>query len=122
MKTNSKAVRLAIRDHIRETVTDSNGGTLPTYQEAARILWAEFERVANHPYNLRRIPDTQERFSDYLMGLPFGFEYTYAGIAAFLDGLGINPQGKKFPDEKSMRLYHYLIFAETEKTVRALAV
>lgn len=120
MKTNSKIVRLAIRQHIHETVTDSNGDTLPTYQEAARVMWEEFERVANHPYNLRRLPNTQERFSDYLMGLPFHFEYTHTGIADFLNGLGINPTGKSYDGEKSARLYHYLIFSETEKTVRAL--
>jgi hypothetical protein len=112
MKTNSKAVREAIRAHILENVTDGNGDTFPTLPEALAHLKSEFERVANYPANLRRIPNHQDRFHDYLMGIPFGFEFTHSGIAGFLNGLGINPTGKEYPPEKSARMYAALIYRE----------
>ena len=112
MRTNSKAVRALIQAHILENVTDGNGDTFPTLPEAIAHLRAEFDRVANYPANLRRFPNNQDRFHDYLMGIPFGFEFTHHGIAEFLNGLGINPTGKELNSEKSARLYSYLIFKE----------
>lgn len=112
MKTNSKAVREAVRAHILEAVTDGNGDTFATFDEARDRLRAEFDRVANYPANLRRIPNHQDRFHDYLMGIPFGFEYTHSGIADYLNGLGISPTGKDFDPDKSARLYAYLVYRE----------
>ena len=112
IRTNSKTVRLAIRQHILEEVTDGKGDPFPTFDDAKAHLLAEFERVANYTANLRRIPNNQDRFHDYLMGLPFGFEYTNKGIADFLNGLGINPDGREFDPEKSASLYSYLIYRE----------
>lgn len=112
MRTNSKAVRDQIRAHILASVTDENGDPFATFPEASARLRAEFARVANYPHNLRRLPNNQERFQDYLMGIPFGFEFTHSGIAAFLKSLGINPTGKEYDPEKSARLYSYLIFRE----------
>jgi hypothetical protein len=118
MKTNSKHVRALVRSHILECVTDNHGDTLPSFPEAAQRLAAEFDRVANHHYNLRRIPNHQDRFQDYLMGLPFSFEYTHAGIEAFLNSLGINPSGRKYSDDKMAALYSYLIFSEMVKATQ----
>lgn len=112
MKTNCKAVRDQIRAHILENVTDGNGDTFATLPEAVARLRDEFARVADYPNNLHRFPNSQDRFHDYLMGIPFGFEFTNCGIAAFLNGLGINPTGKKYDDEKSARLYTSLIYRE----------
>ena len=112
MKTNNKEVKNAIRAHILESVTDDSGETFPTLEGAIVRLKGEFERVANYPANLRRFPNNQERFHDYLMGLPFGFEYETHAIVSFLDSLGVNPQGEAFNAEKSARLYTYLIFKE----------
>ena len=33
-------------------------------------LFLDFDRVANHKYNLHRLPNDQERLMDYLQGLP----------------------------------------------------
>ena len=112
LRTNSKAVREQIRAHILENVTDGDGDTFATFAEAQEHLRSEFDRVANHPNNLRRFPNNQDRFLDYLMGIPFDFEYTNAGIADFLNGLGINPEGREFDTDKSARLYAYLIYRE----------
>ena len=112
MKTNSKAVRAAVRQHILESVTDDNGDTLATFDQAQKHLNSDFARVADYPNNLRRFPLHQDRFHDYLMGLPFGFESEYTAIQEFLNGLGINPTGKTYDAVKSARLYTYLIYRE----------
>ena len=76
MRSNSKQVRQAINSHILENVTDYNGNTFATIQEAASHLNDEFNRVSNYPYNLAKFPNNQERFSDYLFGLPFSFHFS----------------------------------------------
>ena len=115
MKTNSKEVREQIRTHIEDCVYSEHETTYSTFKEAKERLLSEFDRVANHKYNLKRIPNDQERFSDYLCGLPFSFEYTHEGIKDYLNGLGINPIGKEYTNDASMKLYHYLIWSEINK-------
>ena len=112
MKTNSKQVREKIRLHILDCVTDDGGNTYPTFEEAAARLRSEFERVANHPHNIHRFPIPQDRFLDYLMGIPFDFEFMDHKITEFLESLEINPTGKEYDAEKSARLYAHLIFKE----------
>lgn len=112
VRTNSKSVRLALQAHILASVTDGSGDTFPTFEQAREHLKAEFARVADYPGNLRCFPNHQDRFHDYLMGIPFGFEFETWKITEFLNGLGINPQGKEFDAEKSARLYTYLIYKE----------
>ncbi len=107
-----KQVKEAIKKHILECVTNEDGETFNSFKEAAERLKNEFERVADYPSNLKKLPNKQYRFSDYLLGIPFNFEYTYYGIKEFLNGLGINPEGKDYPDDKSLKLYHYLIFKQ----------
>jgi hypothetical protein len=115
MKTNSKEVRNKIKQHIIECVYSYEETEFPTIKEAANHLYNEFVRVANHPYNLKRLPNEQKRFSDYLIGLPFRFHFAYHEIKDFLNGLGINPTNKEYPDDRSMDLYHYLIYNEMLK-------
>jgi len=112
MKTNSKQVKEAIKQHILECVHDENEKTFATFDEAREHLKAEFERVAGNAYSLKKFPNDQERFHDYLMGLPFWFEFANHKIIEFLNGLGINTQGKSFNTKKSANLYTNLIFKE----------
>jgi len=112
MKTNSKEVRKQIREHIMDNVTDGEGNNYQTFEEAKKRLLSEFHRVANYPNNLQRFPNNQDRFSDYLQGIPFNFEYSYWEIAKYLNSLGINPTGKEYDSGKSVKLYHYLIWRE----------
>ena len=112
MKTNSKQVTEAIKKHILDSVYDFEGQPFENFEDCKKHVKNEFERVANYPYNLKRIPNTQERFSDYLNGAPFNFLMYYFDMKEFLNGLGINPEGKEYSDEKSAKLYHYLIFKQ----------
>ena len=73
MRTNSKEVRNAIRSHILECVYDYSENTFPTLKEACNHLYNEFNRVANHAYNKKRIPNDQKRFEDYLQNAYFYF-------------------------------------------------
>jgi hypothetical protein len=111
MRTNNKQVREAIRKHITECVY-INDEPATKFEDAKKEVKILFEHVANHPYNLKKIPNNQERFSDFLCGLHFNFHFYNEDIKDFLNGLGINPQNKTFSSEKSLYLYHYLIFRE----------
>ena len=105
MKTNSKEVRNAIKNHILECVYDYSENTFPTLKEACNHLYNEFNRVASE----------QKRFEDYLQGIPFNFYYTNEDLETFLNSLGINKEGKKYEPSKMWNLYAYLIYSETLK-------
>jgi hypothetical protein len=112
MRTNSKEVTQAIQKHILESVYDYNENLFTNFSDAKNHLINEFNRVSNHNNNIKRIPNKQERFSDYLNGIPFHFEYMNDSIKEFLNSLGINKDNKSFSDAKSVKLYHFLIFRE----------
>jgi hypothetical protein len=114
VKTNSKQVREQIKQHVIDRVMDENGESFKTFEEAKNRLLSEFKRVANYPNNSQRFPNNQDRFSDYLNGLPFNFEFTYYGIKEYLNGLGINPTGKKYSASVSLKRYHALIWREIQ--------
>lgn len=114
---NSKATKQAIQAHILECVTNDNEMHFDTVEEAIKWIASEFDRVANYANNIKRVPNNQERFSDYLNGLPFDFFYYYGDIKDFLNSLGINSQGKEYTDEQSAKLYHYLIYKEVYKAL-----
>lgn len=115
MRTNSKQVRDQIKKLILECVTDENGNEYTNLKDACNRLYNDFERVANYPSNMKRIPNHQERFHDYMCGLPFNFPFWNDEIEKYLNSLGINPGNKKFDPEKSLKLYYYLIYSEVTK-------
>lgn len=115
MRTNSKQVRNAIKNHILECVYDYSGNTFPTLKEACNHLYSEFNRVANFAYNKKMIPNDQKRFEDYLQGAQFHFLYTNEDLENFLNSLGINKDGNKYEPSKMWNLYAYLIYSETLK-------
>ena len=115
MKTNSKIVRNLIKLHILESVHDDNENVFASFKEAANHLNNDFKRVSDHPYNLQKFPNPVNRFNDYLCGLPFWFLMLYnEDLENFLNGLGINPDGKKYSGDKMRALYAHLIYKEIE--------
>ena len=110
--TNSKQVREAIKQHILENVYDENEEQFKTLDGATQYLAEEFKRVADHRNNLARYPNNQERFTDYLRGIPFNFYFYNDDIEDFLNGLGINPSGKKYTPDQMWKLYGALIWKE----------
>ena len=112
MKTNNKAVKAQLKAHILESVLNEYGKYFSTFSDAQNHVKQEFNRVANYTYNLHKLPNNQDRFSDYLCGLPFNFHYYFDDIKNYLNSLGINPERKEFSDDKSLKLYHLLIYKE----------
>lgn len=115
MRTNSKEVRNAIKNHILECVYDYSENKFATLKEACNHLYNEFDRVSNDAYNKKRFPNEQKRFEDYLQGIPFNFHYTNEDLENFLNSLGINKDGKKYEPSQMWNLYAYLIYSETLK-------
>jgi len=112
VRTNSIEVRQRVKQHILDSVYDYNENRFDNFDDAAQFLADEFERVADDEYNMRRFPNNQKRFEDYLRGIPFNFEYYNDDIRDFLNGLGINPKNKEYSPEEMWNLYSYLIWRE----------
>jgi len=106
MKTNSKEVTQQIGKHILDCVI-RDGEEFTSLKDCANYVYSEFNRVSNHPYNLKKIPNDQQRFSNYLSGIPFGFFFYNNDIKEFLNDL--LKSNKEF-SQKSLDLYHYLIY------------
>lgn len=119
VRTNSKEVREKVRQHILDSVYDYEENKFDNFQDASQHLTDEFKRVADHPYNLKRFPNNQKRFQDYLQGIPFNFEFEDYKIEEFLNSLGINPTGKEYSSDQMWHLYSYLIWREVEPTYRS---
>jgi hypothetical protein len=110
--TNSKEVRDAVKKHILESVYDENENQFKNFDEASKYLAEEFKRVADNKNNQSKFPNNQDRFTDYLKGIPFHFEYTDEGLEKFLNGLGINPTKKQYTGDQMWKLYGALIWKE----------
>lgn len=112
MRTNSKEVKNKVRQYIIDTVYDNNENNFKSFSEAATFLKNDFIRVADYKFNLKRLPNNQERFLDYLQGAPFYFPVYNDEVETFLNSLGINPQNKKYSSDKMWNLFSLLIFRE----------
>jgi len=59
---------------------------------------SEFDRVANYPNNIKHYPNTLDRIDDYMMGLPFNFDfsnYDKLQIVSKLHGVDKIPENKE---------------------------
>ena len=72
LKINTKKYLSNVRTYIIESIPEEWG---TTDAEKLKELKSEFERVANHPYNLHKLPNEQARLADYLMGLPIDLDF-----------------------------------------------
>ncbi len=98
-----------------ESVTDFNGDTFNDLKSACNHLNNDFIKNSNHAYNIQKFPNNQNRFSDYLQGLPFSFLYSNYDINNFINEITENT--KEFDINKTLHLYHYLIYSETQKNL-----
>jgi hypothetical protein len=119
VRSNSNQVREKVRQHILENVYDYDENEFDNFNDASQHLTSEFKRVADYPNNISRFPNNQKRFRDYLQGIPFNFYFYNDDIEDFLNGLGINPQSKKYSSDQMWDLYSYLIWKEVEPTYNA---
>jgi hypothetical protein len=107
--SNSKFVLDSVRNHVTQSV--SIDGTVPSFSAAAVYVWHEFIRVTNNDYYKHHFPNLQDRFSNYLDGLPHSFLIYYNEMETYLDTLGLNNNSKtKFSEDKIHKMYHFLIY------------
>ena len=114
LTSNSKEVREKIRQHILDSVYDENEEEFDTFGQASKELAEEFKRVADYSNNLQKIPNNQNRFRDYLLGIPYYFEFENYKLEEFLNGLGINPENKEYDYDQMHKLYSSLIWREIQ--------
>lgn len=93
----NKAAKIYLIDSI--TFDDCEG--MSAAQKVAAVK-AEFERVANYPYNLQRSPNTQARLADYLAGLPLSIAYTNNDILQLAVEWGSIPED--FTDKQAEKI------------------
>ncbi len=120
MKSNSKQVRDAVREYLIDCIMDADPknwdkdtNDLKTRLE---IIIDEFRSAANYPYNLQRIPNNQDRFIDWQMGLPSSLpiDWTDHDIVERMTDWGL-PNDKNYPTEKSIKWYYHIIYSELTK-------
>jgi len=104
-RSYNKEVIHEIRQHIKECVYDENGDEYKTYKEAALRLVSEFQRVANHSYNISH----QERFRDYMQGIPFNFEYMYYEQKKIVSQW-LQSDPDNYTDQEAANMYYDLIY------------
>lgn len=69
----------AIKDS--DTILAEYGDIANTDKERVNWVMADFKRVANFPHNIHKFPNQQDRFADYLMGLPGVIDIEYRNHA-----------------------------------------
>lgn len=101
MKTNCKAVKDAIRSHIQEYYTPEE---LKNQADSIRRNDARF-----YPTYYHAVKHMAEGGC---------FLVYYGDVIDFLNSLGINPENKQYPEEKSWELYCHLIARDAELLIK----
>ena len=114
MKTNNKIVKTAIQKYIIDCIDTSEQGLNENINLAGKLefICSEFKRVAGYEYNLKRFPNVQERFIDWLLGLPsyFNIEYYNDEIINVLMPSFSLPLPANKTEEQGIKLFYNLIF------------
>ena len=106
---NSNHVMNKISEHVVNNVTNEDNEPYSNIVSASNELHIEFVRVANYEYNLYKFPSVRDRFSDYLSGLPFHFEYMVMDIELFFEKIELK-YNKDADFNSIINLYRGLIF------------
>ena len=102
MRSNTKEVSKAIQEHILDFYID--------YEE---------DPVATLIHNMNAVNDGRMSDIEALRKLVQNGDFLIYDhdIVDFLNGLGINPENKEYPVEKSRKLYENLIVRESVKLI-----
>ena len=76
VKTNSKAFNTLAYQYILDAI-NSEDIELNSDTEKLQYLANEFKSAANYEFNLKRYPNTQDRFADWIAGLPSSFSIDF---------------------------------------------
>ena len=96
LDTNTKEYKEKLDTYIYECI--ENPDVELSNDEKIIYFMSEFHRVANHPSNMNPYPNTVERIDDYMMGLPFNFDfsnYDKLQIVSKLHGVDKIPENKQ---------------------------
>lgn len=123
MRTTRKEVTTKIREYILQNLGVPSDYGVEGYQDndhdKLRWLRDDFNRVAIHPNNLRRLGTYDACFVDFLQGLPSAFNYNcwvYQAVDT-LESWGL-PQPENKDDIDSFDLYNHLITREFKKLLK----
>ena len=75
MNTNTKVYKANLDKYI-DSCIELEYNPDATLNDKVKYFMSEFNRVANYPNNINRYPNTIDRIDDYMMGLPFDFDFT----------------------------------------------
>ena len=96
LDTNKKEYKEKLDNYIYDCI--ENYDVELSNDEKIIYFMSEFDRVANYPNNIKRYPNIVDRIDDYLMGLPFNFDfsnYYKLQIVSTLHGVDKIPEDKE---------------------------
>ena len=75
LKTNKKEYRNNFKTELNSILKDADNGE--NYCKNLNQLLIRFDEEYNYLNNKKRYPNLQKRLSEYLGGLPYGFNFAY---------------------------------------------
>ena len=83
LRTNTKKYQENFKNYFLE-VLKNDFDFFPEYiktdKDRVNYVFVSFDRTYNYLNNIRRTPNYQERFAEWLQGLPLNIPYTYNDI------------------------------------------
>jgi len=109
LKTNTNKYNEKIYKYILDCI-DSEYGILVTPEEKINHFFDRFEIEYNYKNNILRYPNLQNRIAEYLMGLPFNFEYENYKILQLTESLHECKLTDKQEDKFLSNYWNHLAF------------
>jgi len=79
MKTNTKKYKANIQKAILDAISFEDVQDVElTNRQKVDYLLADFRNQANYKFNMKRLPNEQDRLADWLQGLPSGINLPYS--------------------------------------------
>ena len=109
-------LRQKVQQHILDSVEDREMEAMFLFApDACLHLYKTFIVESSPVKSKAAIKLEEERFSDYLNGLPFGFEFENEKITSLLSNLGLDVDSLSYTE--ATKLYHSLIYREVKHFV-----
>ena len=109
IKTNTKEYKAKIFKYILECI-DSEDENLKTPKQKIDHFFNRFESEFNYKNNQLRHPNFQDRIANYLMGLPFNFEFENYKILQLAEELHDCKLTEKEEDRILSNYWNHLAF------------
>lgn len=112
LRTNSKEVREAIKQHLIE-ISQNDYVEIETVNEAINYIVDRFyDEMIKHNKHYNNV---QDLFIYWLNGLALNTYYMTDDIINYLHSIGLYGKDEQQERQKSANLYHYLIFQEVKE-------